>query len=63
MINQHQHTTEYKQRIPQFDDGEMPQIARIDGMRCDAQSCQGEGEPIHEPEESLYADDGVDETA
>lgn len=32
-------------------------------MRRDAKSCQDEGETIHEPEECLDANDGIDEVA
>lgn len=41
----------------------MPQITCIDGMRCDAQDGQEQGEAIYEPEERLDPDDGVDEIA
>lgn len=63
VIYQHQHTTQYEQRISELDNRKMPQVARIDGMRCDAQSRQGEREVVYEPEEHLCADDGVDEVA
>ncbi len=52
---------EYKNRIAQFHNGEVAQVAHVDGMAGDAQRGEEEGEAIDGREEEEEGDDGVDE--
>ena len=46
--------------LGELDDGEAPEVQRVDAMADDSDGSQAEWESVDEDEEDLQGDDGVD---